>query len=62
LKWWVGRQSTSPAVVGPQVLAVQASSAASKRLFSVGGNTITKMRNRLSREMAADIIFLLETL
>ncbi|CAN0387172.1 unnamed protein product [Laminaria digitata] len=40
-------------------LAVQT---ASESLFSVGGSTITKKRNRLSGEMAADIIFLHETL
>ena len=43
-------------------VAVQASSAASKGLFSVGGNTITKKRNRLSGETAAHIFFLNETL
>ena len=63
LKWRAGKQSTFPTVakLARKYLAVQASSAASKRLFS-GGNTITKKRNRLSGEMAADIIFLHDTL
>ena len=64
LKWWAGKQSRflNVAKLARKYLAVQASSAASERLFSVGGNTITKKRNRLSGEMAADIIFLHETL
>ncbi|CAN0429881.1 unnamed protein product, partial [Laminaria digitata] len=61
LKWWAGKQSTFPTVakLARKHLAVQASSAASQSLFSVGGSTTTKKRNRLSGEMAADdIIFL----
>ena len=42
-------------------LAVEASPAISKRLFS-GGNTTTRKLDRLSGEMAADVIFLPETL
>ncbi|CAN0515879.1 unnamed protein product, partial [Laminaria digitata] len=64
LKWWAGKQSTFPtfAKLARKYFAVQASSAASQRLFSVGGNTITKKHNRLSGEMTADIIFLHDTL
>ncbi|CAN0493986.1 unnamed protein product, partial [Laminaria digitata] len=49
LKWWAGKQSTFPTVVklARKHLAKQASSAASESLFSVGGSTITKKRNRL---------------
>ncbi|CAM9889604.1 unnamed protein product, partial [Laminaria digitata] len=64
LTWWAGKQSTCPTVakLARNHLAVQASSTASESLFSVGGSTITKKRNHLSGEMAADIIFLHETL
>ncbi|CAN0381892.1 unnamed protein product, partial [Laminaria digitata] len=50
LKWWAGKQSTFPTVakLAHKHLAVQAPSAASQSLFSVGGSTTTKKRNRLS--------------
>ncbi|CAN0483777.1 unnamed protein product, partial [Laminaria digitata] len=42
LKWWAGKQSTFPTVakLARKHLAVQASSAASESLFSVGGSKI----------------------
>ena len=44
-------------------LAVQASSAASERVFSVGGLVVTRKRNhRLGGERAGDIIFLHESM
>ncbi|CAN0015319.1 unnamed protein product, partial [Laminaria digitata] len=63
LKWWAGKQSTFPTVakLARKHLAVQASSTASESLFSVR-STITKKSNHLSGEVAADIIFLHETL
>ncbi|CAN0600499.1 unnamed protein product, partial [Laminaria digitata] len=46
---WAGKQSTFVTVtkLARNHLAMQASSAASESLFSVGGRTITKKRNRL---------------
>ncbi|CAN0564027.1 unnamed protein product, partial [Laminaria digitata] len=46
LKWWAGKQSTFPTVAksAREYLAAQASSAASERLFLVGGSKITKKR------------------
>lgn len=41
-------------------LAVQASSAASERLFAVAGNTVTEKRSRLTADHASDILFLHE--
>ena len=43
-------------------LAVQASSAASERIFSVGGLVVTKKRNRLGVERVGDTIFLHESM
>ncbi|CAN0566190.1 unnamed protein product, partial [Laminaria digitata] len=50
LKWWAGKQNTFPTVakLARKHLAMQASSAASESLLSVGGSTITRKRNRLS--------------
>ncbi|CAN0433173.1 unnamed protein product [Laminaria digitata] len=48
------------AILARKYLAVQASSAASERVFSQGGLVVTKKRNRLSGEMVGDIVFLHE--
>ncbi|CAN0493112.1 unnamed protein product [Scytosiphon promiscuus] len=43
-------------------LAVQASSAASERLFSQAGLVLTDKRNRMSGETAANVVFLHESI
>lgn len=66
LKWWATKAIAYPTVakIARKYLAVQASSAASERLFSVDGNTVAvaEKRNRVSGERAADIIFLHENM
>ncbi|CAN0004468.1 unnamed protein product, partial [Sphacelaria rigidula] len=49
------------AILARKYLAIQASSAASKRISSVDGLEVTKTRNGLSGERAADIVFLHES-
>lgn len=64
LAWWAKAQRVYPHIarLARKYLAVQASSAASERVFSVGGLVITKHRNRLSGERVADIVFLHESM
>ena len=69
-EWWAGEQSTFPTVakLARKYLAVQATSTAFHRIGTsvlsiIGGvNTIANKLNRLSEEMAADIILSHETL
>lgn len=60
LAWWKSRASAYPlmAVVARKWLAVPASSAASERLFSKAGLTVTDKRTRLGAEMVATLVFL----
>lgn len=62
LGWWATKVEAFPHLIpfARKYLAIQASSAASERLFSVAGSTITAKRNRLTGEHASDIIFLHE--
>lgn len=64
LGWWAKAQRVYPhiATLARKYLAVQASSAASERVFSVGGLVVTKTRNRLSGERVEDIVFLHESM
>lgn len=60
LAWWRTRASVYPllAVVARKWLAVPASSAASERLFSKAGLTVTDKRTRLGTEMVGTLVFL----
>lgn len=64
LKWWAEKQSTFPTVtkLDRKYIAVETPSAAPECLYSVGENMLTKKRNRLSRDMAAEVICLRDTL
>jgi len=63
LSWWKG-QTKLPLLqsVARSVLAIPASSAKSESNFSDGGNTVTKLRNRLKSSVVDDILFLRSTL
>lgn len=58
--WWRKRLQTYPllAVVARKWLAVPASSAASERMFSAAGLTVTKDRSRLGTERVGTLVFL----
>ena len=60
LAWWKRRAGAHPllAVVARKWLAVPASSAASERLFSKAGLTVTDKRTRLGTEMVGTLVFL----
>jgi len=48
------------ALLGRKVLAVPATSAAPERMFSSGGNIITKKRDRLSCDHLEELMYLYE--
>ena len=54
LVWWSERQGKMRwlSAVARKVLCIPATSAASERLFSAAGFTVTKLRNRLSDDMS----------
>jgi hAT family C-terminal dimerisation region len=58
--WWRKRLQTYPllAVVARKWLAVPASSAASERMFSAAGLTVTKDRSRLTTDHVGTLVFL----
>lgn len=60
LEWWRINQASYPrlAIVARKYLCIPASSAPSERIFSTAGLIITEKRNRISDELAEDIIFL----
>ena len=60
LMWWKSHATNYPRlhVLAMKVLQVQATSAASERLFSSAGLTITNDRARLLPENAAMLVFL----
>lgn len=57
--WWRKRLQTYPllAVVARKWLAVPASSAASERMFSAAGLTVTKDRSRLTTDHVGTLVF-----
>jgi hypothetical protein len=59
-EWWASKLESLPLMcnVARKWLAVPASSAASERLFSVAGLTVTKLRNRLSAKRVSTLVFL----
>ena len=50
LKWWKRHERVLPLLsnIAKRVLAIPASSAKSERVFSTGGNVVTKKRNSLA--------------
>lgn len=64
LEWWKGKKSQYPILfkLAKSYLAVQATSAASERLFSTAGSILTKKRNRLNSELLDKLLFLNKTL
>jgi len=64
LEWWRVNEVRFPrlAFLARKLLAIQATSAPSERLFSAAGLTIAKDRARLTPENAAMLIFLHDNL
>ncbi|CAN0283615.1 unnamed protein product [Scytosiphon promiscuus] len=60
LKWWESKEEVYPTLskVAFKYLAVQATSAASERLFSEAKLVLTDKRNRLKDDNVEDIVFL----
>lgn len=60
LQWWKDNASRFPTIahVARQTLAIPATSVPSERVFSKTGRLVTKLRNRISRKMVDQIIFL----
>ena len=62
LHWWRDHEKILPnlAKVAKKVLTVPASSAKSEKVFSTGGNFVTKKRNRLAPKKAEELIVIKE--
>ena len=62
LEWWRTHENTLPILsqIAKQVLTIPASSAKSERVFSTGGNIVTKKRNRLNPELVETLILIKE--
>ena len=60
LGWWKTNHHLYPSIskIAKKVLSIPSTSAASERVFSSGGRTITKLRSSLHSDNAADLIFL----
>ena len=60
LKWWSVKQEAYPSIarLAKRLLCIPATSAASERVFSTTGNTITQLRNSLSGNTVESLIFL----
>jgi len=60
LQWWKTNQARYPTIahVARQVLAIPATSVPSERVFSKTGRLVTKLRNRISRKLVDQVIFL----
>ncbi len=60
LQWWKKHENQFPTLsrLAKRYLAIPATSVKSERLFSDGGNTITKKRQRLAPEFAVELIVL----
>lgn len=60
LSWWAKHHLQFPLIaqVAKQVLCIPATSAASERLFSIGGLTVTDNRNALTEENTGRLVFL----
>jgi flagellin-specific chaperone FliS len=64
LEWWRKNRVFYPtlAVLARKYLAIQATSASSKRIFSRAQRIISNLRTRLDPEMAGKILFVAENL
>ena len=62
LVWWKTHERVLPLLSGVarKILAIPSSSAKSERVFSTGGNIVTKKRNRLSPKKVEDLIIIAE--
>jgi adenylate kinase len=62
LKWWKRHENILPLLsnIAKKVLAIPASSAKSERVFSTGGNVVTKKRNRLAPKKVEELIIIAE--
>ena len=62
LHWWRDHEKVLPNLskVAKKVLTVPASSAKSERVFSTGGNFVTKKRSRLSPKKVEELIVIKE--
>ena len=62
LKWWKQHENILPLLsnIAKTVLAIPASSAKSERVFSTGGNVVTKKRNRLAPKKVEKLIITAE--
>ena len=60
LQWWKDNERLFPCLskISRKVLSIPSTSAASERVFSSGGRTITKLRSSLGTDNASDLIFL----
>ena len=64
LEWWKKHQHILPllSTIAKKVLAIPSSSAKSERVFSTGGNVVTKKRNRLAPNKVEDLIVISENI
>ena len=62
LQWWKKHEEVLPILsqIAKQVLSIPASSAKSERVFSTGGNIVTKKRNRLNPKLVETLIIIKE--
>ena len=62
LKWWKDHEKVLPllAKLAKKVLTIPASSSKSERVFSAGGNFVTKRRNKLAPKKVEDLIMIKE--
>ena len=64
LQWWQKHEKILPILsqIAKQILTIPASSAKSERVFSTGGNIVTKKRNRLIPKHVETLIILKENM
>ena len=62
LKWWMDHERVLPllASISKKVLTIPASSSKSERVFSTGGNFVTKKRHRLASKKVEHLIVIKE--
>ena len=62
LKWWKEHEKVLPllAKLAKKVLTIPASSSKSERVFSAGGNFVTRRRNKLAPKKVEDLIIIKE--
>ena len=64
LLWWKATALKFPLLSrrAQKVLAIQATSAPSERVFSPGGNVVTKIRASMRSELVSDLVLLKQSL